>query len=53
LVRKLDYRNEESKENLITAYGFLGFTKVFFNDENLKEDDTDNNQGGNIKDHNT
>lgn len=53
LVRKLDYRNEESKENLITAYGFLGFTKVFFNDEDLKEDDTDNNQGGNIKDHNT
>lgn len=53
LVRKLDYRNEESKENLITAYGFLGFTKVFFNDEDLKEDDTDNNQDENIKGYNT
>ncbi len=53
LVRKLDYRNEESKENLITAYGFLGFTKVFFNDGDLKEDDTDNNQGENIKGYNT
>lgn len=52
LVRKLDYRNEDSKENLITAYGFLGFTKVFFNDGDLKEDDTDNNQAANIKDHN-
>ncbi len=53
LVRKLDYRNEDSKENLITAYGFLGFTKVFFSDENLAEDNFSNKQkqNKNIKDH--
>lgn len=53
LVRKLDYRNEDSKENLITAYGFLGFTKVFFSDENLAEDNFSNKQNKNSKDHNT
>lgn len=37
LVRRLDYRNEDSKENLITAYGFLGFTKVIFEYENTLE----------------
>ncbi|WP_312171480.1 TM2 domain-containing protein [Chryseobacterium sp.] len=52
LIRKLDYRNEDSKKNLITAYGFLGFTKVFFNDEDLKENETKNNQAENIKDPN-
>ncbi|MBE4950722.1 TM2 domain-containing protein [Chryseobacterium culicis] len=51
LVRKLEYRNEDSKENLITAYGFLGFTKVFFSDENLAEDNFSNKQNENIKDH--
>jgi len=51
LVRKLDYRNEDSKESLITAYGFLGFTKVFFSDENMAEDNFSNNQNKNITDH--
>ncbi|WP_185145549.1 TM2 domain-containing protein [Chryseobacterium shandongense] len=53
LIRKLDYRNEDSKKNLITAYGFLGFTKVFFNEEHLKENETKNNQAENIKGYNT
>lgn len=53
LVRKLDYRNEDSKENLITAYGFLGFTKVFFKDENLAEENFSNKQNKNSKDQNT
>ena len=53
LVRKLEYRNEESKENLISVYGFLGFTKVFFNDENLNEDNSfNNNPNKNKKDKN-
>ncbi|WP_426479522.1 hypothetical protein ACP3T3_08855 [Chryseobacterium sp. CBSDS_008] len=53
LVRKLDYRDEDSKENLITAYGFLGFTKVLFSDENLAEDNFSNKQYKSGKDHNT
>lgn len=37
LARRLNYRSEDSKENLITAYGFLGFTKVIFEYENVLE----------------
>lgn len=36
ILRKLVFRNENSKENLITAYGIFGLTKVVFEDENLK-----------------
>lgn len=36
ILRKLVFRDENSKENLITAYGILGLTKVVFEDENLK-----------------
>lgn len=36
ILRKLVFRDENSQENLITAYGILGLTKVVFEDENLK-----------------
>jgi len=54
LVRKLNFRNEDSRENLITAYGFLGFTKVFFNYEDQKEEGAvNNNQNESSKNHDT
>ncbi|WP_412850408.1 TM2 domain-containing protein [Chryseobacterium sp. PMSZPI] len=37
LLRKLVYKDENDKQNLITAYGFLGFTKIIYEDENLKD----------------
>lgn len=36
LLRKLVYKDENNKKNLITAYGFFGFTKIIYEDENLK-----------------
>jgi len=36
ILRKLVFRDENSKENLITAYGIFGLTKVVFEDESLK-----------------
>ncbi|WP_160139441.1 hypothetical protein [Chryseobacterium sp. c4a] len=37
LLRKLVYKDESDKQNLITAYGFFGFTKIIYEDENLKD----------------
>lgn len=37
LLRKLVYKDENDKQNLITAYGFFGFTKIIYEDENLKD----------------
>lgn len=37
LVRKLKYHNEDSDKDLITAYGFLGFTRVIFEYESVME----------------
>lgn len=37
LLRKLVYKDENDKQNLITAYGFFGYTKIIYEDENLKE----------------
>ncbi len=36
ILRKVVFRDENSKENLITAYGIFGLTKVVFEDESLK-----------------
>ncbi|WP_336961303.1 hypothetical protein [Chryseobacterium contaminans] len=36
ILRKLVFRDENSQENLITAYGIFGLTKVVFEDESLK-----------------
>lgn len=36
LLRKLSYKDENDKQNLITAYGFFGFTTIIYEDENLK-----------------
>ncbi|WP_185249134.1 TM2 domain-containing protein [Chryseobacterium bernardetii] len=37
LLRKLVYKDENDKQNLITAYGFLGFTKIIYECENLED----------------
>lgn len=37
LLRKLVYKDENDKQNLIIAYGFFGFTKIIYEDENLKD----------------
>ncbi|MGE8553989.1 MAG: hypothetical protein ACN6OB_08635 [Chryseobacterium jejuense] len=44
LLRKLVYKDENDKQNLITAYGFFGFTKIIYEDENLKERKFGNNK---------
>lgn len=44
LLRKLNFRDENSNEDVITAYGLFGFTNVFFNDIHLKEDNFLNNK---------
>ncbi|SIT13512.1 hypothetical protein SAMN05421786_106145 [Chryseobacterium ureilyticum] len=36
LLRKLVYKDENDKQNLITAYGFFGYTKIIYEDESLK-----------------
>ncbi|WP_185145428.1 TM2 domain-containing protein [Chryseobacterium sp. 5_R23647] len=36
ILRKLVFRDENLQENLITAYGIFGLTKVVFEDESLK-----------------
>ncbi|WP_426475833.1 TM2 domain-containing protein [Chryseobacterium balustinum] len=36
LLKKLIYKDENNKQNLITAYGFFGFTKIIYADENLR-----------------
>lgn len=37
LVRKLTFKDENSKENLLTAYGFLGLTKISYDNNGLQE----------------
>ncbi|GEN67179.1 hypothetical protein CRH01_17470 [Chryseobacterium rhizosphaerae] len=39
ILRKLVFRDENSQENLITAYGMFGLTKVVFEDESLKHEE--------------
>ncbi|MBB6372278.1 hypothetical protein [Chryseobacterium shigense] len=39
ILRKLVFRDENLQENLITAYGILGLTKVVFEDESLKHEE--------------
>jgi len=45
LARKLKYYNEDSDKDLITAYGFLGFTRVIFEYESAMERSNSQSQG--------
>lgn len=33
VLRKLDFKDENSKESLVTAYGMFGLTKIYFNNK--------------------
>lgn len=48
LLRKLVYEDKNDKQNLITAYGFLGYTKVFYGNEALNERKLGSSKNGNI-----